>query len=229
MRNKILILATLVAICTLSLASFGNSSNFVSEIISSVGTSSLVEKIFKSEVKVPKPSEPVTTQSQSNVSAQNVPDRIIYLILFNHLVGLKNHAAQTRLEGSPSFDYTAIAKKEMALNDAQSTYLFQIAEDCLSEIKPIDDQAQTIIRDAQDELVDGLNTPRGRHEPPPPPAALLALQRDKDGIVLHYQKVLSDYLGEEQFTQFNQSVNQMIAPQVTILNNSNMTNDRGAK
>lgn len=221
MRKKIPLLAALAVICTVSLAALGNSSNVIDNILTSVRESSVVQKIFKTESKSPKKIESVSKQSENNISAQNVPDRIIYFIYFSHLVGLKKHAEEEQSLGNPSFDYLAMTQNEMSLSATQSAYLFQIAENCLNDVKPIDDQAQTIIRSVGDAFEDDPKTPPDTHNPPPPPLSLTALQKQKDDTVLQYRKELSSYLGDSSFAQIDQTVRGKIAPQVTLLGKRN--------
>ena len=143
---------------------------------------------------------------------EEVPDKIVFFILFNHLVGLKEQAEKAAEKGE-SLNYLGMYEEQANLNNAQSQFLFQTAQDCMDAIKPINDEAKEIITKAQ------ANFPKGEvkspEDLPPPPQELKELQQRKDDVVLRFRDVLKDGLGTQKFGEFNDFARQKIAPQVT--------------
>ncbi len=212
MRKKTALLYVSAVIGSLSLAAFAASPAFVNDVLSSIKQTSVSRIFFAPEVKPVNKNKPVKSQPEDSRSASNIPDRIIYLIFFNHLVTYRQHLEEPAARGEQPLDYKASFKKEMTLDDAQSDYMFQIAQDCLNEIAPLDQKAQDIIANAQVEFSEKGQAPTD------PPQSLAELQQQKDETVLRYRDTLQSFLGDVKFAEFNQTVNQEIAPQVTIIN-----------
>ena len=82
--------------------------------------------------------------SADESQAHDVPDRILYLILFKHLVDLKKHAENASARGG-RLDYLKLYEEQAELDSSESEILFAEAEKCMDAIKPIDDQARRII------------------------------------------------------------------------------------
>ncbi len=203
MRKKILSIAVVAIICSVSFVALGSTNGFVNNLINSVKTSP-VGKVFFAQI-----------EEKKSPDNENVPDRIIYFILFNHLVGLKQESEKELTEGKTPLDYYALYKKEANLDDAQNQFLFQTAQDCLNAIKPIDEKARKIINASQAEI-------KSPEDLPPPPKELSELQQQKDETILRYRDVLKTFLSDEKFVEFNQLMRNKIAPQVTDLSKKNV-------
>lgn len=229
--NKKSLSVIFLLICLSSLAALGSSSALVANLLESV-QSNPITKIFSAE-KTQKP-KVITNEnlrvkqpSKSNEITQNVPDKIVYFILFNHLVGLKNQAEQDQNGGEPAFDYYDLYEQQADLNESQSQFLFQTAQDCLNAIKPIDDEAKLIIAQARANFPNGeVPSPESL---PPPPAGLGILQQQRDAVVLQYRDVLENVWGADKFAEFDQFARQKIAPQITALTKINLEEKGGAK
>jgi|GEM_PF-5959968 len=163
MRKRLVVLGV---ICSLTLVTLASKTNFASNVFNSIKQSSLSKAFFASEEKKdshstskPENRSQTTKFAQKNVE-QNVPDRIVYFILFNHLVGLKKQSETAEASGEVSLDYFSLYKRQASLDDSQSQFLFQNAQDCLDAIKPIDEQAKSVIDRAR------ANFPNGEMKSP---------------------------------------------------------------
>ncbi len=210
MRKKILSIAVVAIICSISFVALGSTNSFVDDLITSVKTST-VGKVFFTQI-----------EEKKSPDNETVPDRIIYFILFNHLVGLKQVSEKELTAGKTPLDYHALYKQEANLDDAQSQFLFQTAEDCMNAIKPIDEKARVIIDKAPAEL-------KSLEDRQPPPVELSELQKQKDETILRYRDVMKNFLNDNKFVEFNQLIRNKIAPQTKILSKENIVKNGEVK
>jgi hypothetical protein len=140
-----------------------------------------------------------------------VPDEVVYFILFNHLVGLKGEAEKMQARGE-TLDYHRMYQDQAALDISQSQQLFQIAQECLDAIKPIDKQARTVIEEARAAYPNGEVS--SMVDLPPPPADLERFQQEKDTVILTYRDSLQNYLGKKKFAEFDTFARARIVPNV---------------
>jgi hypothetical protein len=139
-------------------------------------------------------------------------DKTIYYILFHHLEVIKAEAAKAVLEGKTPIDNHALYKSQAKLDNVQTQFLFQTAESCMLEIKPINDEITAVVKKSRDkypngELKEGDNIPL-------PPEELEGLWKQKDEIVLKYKDILQSTFGEEKFAEFNKFATDKIAPNI---------------
>ena len=219
-------------IALIGLSSFvvlGSSPEIVGDFLDSVKGSSIAKiflpenqnevqnPVLRKDGKIPDstilPNESAKITDEKNNAAAAVPDEIVYFILFNHLVGLKAQAEKESLAGKKPINYLELYKQQANLDDYQSQFLFQTADDCINAIKPINEEAKRLIDEARANFPDGkLNSPE---DLPPPPKELEDLQKQKNQTVLNYKGILENYLGAVKFAEFDQFARQKITPQVT--------------
>lgn len=218
MRVKVFSIFVLIFVCSISLIAFGSSNSYLDSLLNSVKTYSVSKVLFASEEKKDsqKTANPEnkakTVERPQDVAAAkpDVPDRIVYFILFNHLVGIKKQAEQLTAEGKTAFDYYELYERQANLDQAQSRVLFDTAQECIDAVTPIDDEARLVISRAR------ANFPQGAGEPSanPPPAELRQLQERKDAAVLLYRDSLRNALGDAKFADVDRLARQKAAPQV---------------
>ncbi len=175
-------------------------------IVFSIGLSALANpNNFDNIFKAP-------TVSDSIFSGQLNDDKTIYYILFHHLEVIKAKAEKAALKGKTPIDNHALYKSQAKLDDVQTQFLFQTAESCMLEIKPINDEITAVVKKSRDkypngELKEGDNVP-------PPSEELPALWRQIDETVLKYKDILQNTFGEEKFAEFNKFATDKIAPNI---------------
>lgn len=145
-------------------------------------------------------------------STAHVPDEIIYFVLFNHLVGLKDQAAKAAAKGK-SLDYLQMYQDQANLGGAQAALLFETAQNCMDEVKLIDKEAKEIIDQARQKFRDKDAT--SPDEIPEAPKELKDLQKKKDETVLRFRDLLKEALGEGNFSEFNNFARGKVAPHIT--------------
>ncbi|MBK8303522.1 MAG: hypothetical protein WBC19_07510 [Pyrinomonadaceae bacterium] len=201
-----------------SIVVLGNSPKFVGDLLESV-KGNPIAKVFFTESKS-ESQKPAVANGFNIQASESVPDEIVYFILFNHLVSLKEQAQVVAARGE-SLDYFKLYEDQAALTNSQSQLLFQTAQDCMDATAQIDQQAKDIIVSARRNFPNGeMQSPE---DIPAPPKELKGLQQQKNDVVLQFRDVLRDGLGEVTFNQFNEFARQKIAPQVTM----NLTNQGG--
>lgn len=219
MKKKTVTIFAVSAVLILSFAALGRTSGFLNEIITSIKESSISQNLFssKKERDIQQPQQnsvniqrSVDLPGTSGVTRE-VPDEIVYLILFNHLVGLKGEAEKMQARGE-TLDYHRMYQEQAALDIPQSQQLFQIAQECLDAIKPIDKQARNVIDEIRAAYPNGEVS--AEIDPPPPPADLERLQQEKDAVILTYRDSLQDYLGKKKFAEFDTFARARIVPNV---------------
>ena len=218
MRKKVFpLLITIV--CMASLAALGAPS-LVGSLLESVNDSQIA-KLFSSvdQGRISKPAS--KTGIRTKLTEADIPDDIIYFVLFKHLVGLKEEADKEASAGLAPVDYIGLYAIQADLTQSQSQILFQTAQKCMEAIDPIDLRAKAIIDNAREKFPKGeVQSPE---DIPPPPAELAQLQAERGNTILHYRDALKESLGEAKFVEFDQFARQKIAPQITNLS------DQGSK
>lgn len=228
MRRKVFSIAALTLICTLSLFAVGSSNNYVGNLLNSVKNYSLPKVFFADEGKNTSKKTLIAGRKSRSVGYlpetaavvnPTVPDKVVYFVLFNHLVGLKAHVnQQAYFNETAPIDYYDLYKKQANLNDYQSQSLFQTAQNCMDAIQPIDAQAKSVIDQARTAFPAGAFD---SEQALPPPPELIQLQQQKDNTVLYYRDQLRNSLGDAKFAEFNQFTKEKVAPQIEELPSSN--------
>lgn len=150
------------------------------------------------------------TAEQDN---KEVPDEVVYFILFHHLVGLKKESEKVAARGK-TLDYYKMYEEQAALSDTQSLVLFETAQKCMDAVEVIDNKAKEII---VRERVKFKEIKSQNDKIPLPPIQLTELQKQKDKTVLRYRDEFKSFLGADKFVEFNEFARQKITPQVTNL------------
>jgi hypothetical protein len=188
MRKLTLPLALVLIIFSLGIIALGNQNNNLGNVFN---TTSVTDNIFTKDTN---------------------DDETIYFILFHHLVLVKENVSNDLLEGKTPFDYLESYKSQAKLDDNQTQFLFQAAEDWNNEFKPIDDEINSVVKNTRSQYKDikiKLTT-----DIPAPPEELTALWKQKDELVLKYRDILRNTYGEEKFAEFNQFAIDKIAPNI---------------
>jgi hypothetical protein len=188
MRKQILSILVSLIIFSLGIAAFGNPTNLFDNIFKK---SSISDNIF-------------TNQTNN--------DKTVYYILFHHLVVINEESEKAIAEGRTPIDNHALYKSQSKLDDVQTQFLFQTAESCMLEIKPIDDKINLIIKESRDKY--SKNELKPNDSIPLPPEELQGLWKQIDETVLKYRDILQNTLGEENFQEFNKFATDKIAPNI---------------
>jgi hypothetical protein len=219
MKKKTVTIFAVSAVLILSFAALGRTPGFLNEIFTSIKESSISQALFSSkkekDIKPPQPNSGNIKQSAdvpgTSTTTPEVPDEIVYFILFNHLVGLKGEAEKMQARGE-TLDYHRMYQDQATLDLSQSQQLFQIAQECLDAIKPIDKQARAVIEEARAAYPNGEVS--AMVDLPPPPAELERFQQEKDAVILNYRDSLQNYLGKKKFQEFDAFARARIVPNV---------------
>jgi len=145
----------------------------------------------------------------ATAGGDDVPDKVVYFVLFSHLIKLKNEAEKMAARGE-NLNYRKLYEDQAALDTTQGDVLFQTAQECIDAIKPIDAEAKQIITKAR-----GTGEMKSPAELPQPPRELNALQTRKDDVILRFRNVLQDRLGAEKYAEFDRFARKKIVPNVT--------------
>lgn len=153
-------------------------------------------------------------------------EKAIYFILFHHLAVIKEKNGKESGQGELPVDYLELYKSNASLSDFQTRFLFQTAEECMNEIKPLEAEMNAIVKNSRNkypnrEVAYGEDIPQ-------PPKELKELWEQKDKIVLKYKENLENMFGEEKFADFNDFATKKIAPNINydIFNANSQTGSR---
>jgi hypothetical protein len=188
MRKLTLPLALLTIIFSLGIIALGNQNNKLGDVFN---TTSVTDNIFTKDTN---------------------DDETIYFILFHHLVVLREEADKASVAGELPFDFKESYKLQANFNDYQTQFLFQTAENCFNEIKPIKVEISRIVKDFRNLFPKG--EVKSIEDIPTPSKELELLWKQKDEIVLKYRDILQTRLGEQKFAEFDEFVTDKIAPNV---------------
>jgi hypothetical protein len=174
---------------------------FALGVVASANPTNAFDNIFKTP-----------TVSDNIFTGQLNDDKTIYYILFHHLEVIKAEAAKAVLEGKTPIDNHALYKSQAKLDDVQTQFLFQTAESCMLEIKPINDEITAVVKKSRDKYPNGEL--KEGDDIPLPPEELQTLWKQKDEVVLKYKDILQNTFGEEKFAEFNKFATDKIAPNI---------------
>jgi len=159
-----------------------------------------------------------------NVVRGPVPDAMFYSTVFQHLVTLNQAdqanprlGAASQAFGAPGVSPSVhlVIVDRSGFSQAEATNLFSVAQKCLAEISPVDQQAKAVINEVRAHYPGGRILPGA--QPPAPPEQLLSLQRSRDTIVLKYVDQLRKSLGDARFSTLDNSLRSNLGSKVGTL------------
>jgi hypothetical protein len=134
------------------------------------------------------------------------------MFLFHHLVFLKQKADEIERQGKGKSALLSRFQEDAKLTPAQFQQLYLIAADCEQKVAEQDTKAKAIIDAMRARYPDG-KIPEGE-TPPPVPPELLAMQQERDAIVLRARGQLQQALGVKAFASFDTFVQSRVAADV---------------
>jgi hypothetical protein len=161
----------------------------------------------------PKPA-PKVQNLPANVSDE-VPEHVMYGFMFQHITWLNKKAEELESQGQDASAYRLHYKNSANLTDKEAQMLDEVVRDTTQQVKTLDDEAQKIIQDVRSQ------TPDGKLEPgqsiPEPPAHLIAMQKQRDEVILAGIARLKGGFEQSRLLNFQGFVKQNIGSKITNL------------
>lgn len=145
--------------------------------------------------------------------ADQLPEHAPYLFLFRHLSHLKKQSEKLRRQGKDGSGFQRRFKEALVLDDGQFEQLGAIALSCEAQLDALDKQAARVVEEFKKHYPDGP-VPEGVIIPPPP-AELLALQEERNRLVLNARDRVRGALGEQEFAHLDQMVRLRLVPNIS--------------
>lgn len=146
-------------------------------------------------------SKPAGDDSPAQAQADEVPEHVVYGMLFREVNEFGKKAKEKENRGENAADLRNFHRDKAGLDEKQGRALEQIAADCQREVEVLDRQARKIIADAR------AQHPGGRlakgQTPPAPPAALKKLDEERVQAILKARNILRASFGEREFQRFD--------------------------
>lgn len=194
---------------------------FISLVLSGALAVSLV--VGWAATRKPKPAPKV----QIDPARQEIPEHVTYGFLFQHIAWLNKKAAELESQGKDASEYRLHYKQSANLSDKEAQMLDQVARETHHKVKVLDDEAKKIIAAVR------AKTPDGKLQPgqkiPEPPAQLLAMQRQRDEVILAGIARLKSGFEQERLFHFQGFVQQHIGSKITNLLKSDSMPPRPGK
>jgi hypothetical protein len=156
-------------------------------------------------------SQPAAARAAAQQPA-NVPQHVVYGLLFREVAAFKKKADQMRDRGQDGSALRDFHKQRAKLSDQEAQVLDRVADDCMHALLPLDKQAQALIK------ADRARHPGGLLQQgealPLPPAKLKALEQQRRETILNGRDQLRAAMGEAEFQRFDQFVHQDITDRI---------------
>lgn len=188
MRRKIFSIVFLAVICSLSIVAFGQSSNFIEDL--------LTIKQFAVLTNFQSPALHRGTKSAQTTSKE-IPDNVLWYIVFSMNENLEKEAEKLNREGKDGTLFSAYFRRQGKLSAENEKVLKDKSNDFEKEIKPFIQEAKKIIDEARKKSKGGTGTTDS------PPPALEELQKQRDEITLRYRDSFKQAVGESAFNEFS--------------------------
>lgn len=156
---------------------------------------------------------PTTSQTSSpqEVSAPAVPPQIVYHFFFRRIQLLEQKAQELDTRGENGAAVRNLYQQKIGLTDEQNAFLLTTAVDCMNEVRATDNIAAPII----EQLTAAYqNQPFSPAAPPPASDQLIALQNQREQIVLSHRDLLRNNFGDEMFARLEEFVTEKISSNI---------------
>jgi len=148
-----------------------------------------------------------------SVSAENsspeVPDAVIYRLIFRHQALLKAKADELERQGKDAKHMRGFFKRRADLTDEQAQAFDEISSQCALELKAIDERAKPIVQAYRAQYPNG-QVPHGQL-PQPPPVELHQMTKERNELVLRKRDELRAAFGENEFKRFEEFIKNKMA------------------
>jgi hypothetical protein len=153
-----------------------------------------------------------TVGSADTKPAADVPEHVVYGLLFREVAAFRRKAEQMRDRGQDASALRDFHKQRAKLNDREAQALDQAADDCVRALAPLDNKAKALIQ------ADRAHHPGGLLQPgealPLPPAKLKDLEQQRRKVILGARDQLRAAMGETEFQRLDQFARQDIADRI---------------
>jgi hypothetical protein len=137
--------------------------------------------------------------------AQNPPQKPAehwrYYIVFRHISVLNQKAADAERKREDSSKFRQHYKNYAALSELQANQLNQIANDCLSEVAPLNERIRQMVAESRAKIPGGKLVP-GQPLPQSNPA-LKEIDSEREAVIRRHYMRLRETFGEAEFKRFN--------------------------
>lgn len=146
-------------------------------------------------------SKPADNDSSAQAQAEEVPEYVVYGMLFREVNEFGKKAKEKENRGENGSGLRNFHRNKAGLDERQSQALEKIAADCQSEVEVLDQKARKIIRDGRAQHPGGLLA-KGETLPVPP-AELKNLNEQRVKTILKARDFLRASFGEGEFQRFD--------------------------
>ncbi len=205
--RKIFVTAILAFIGLGSLVVLGSSPEFLDNLLASVQNNPITG-VFSTDTEKElalRNAEPVSAHLLTTATPPPpeypIPDEVLYDKLFRIVLSLKKQSESSKTHDQRSMGPANYFKERANLTDQENQLLQDTAIEFLQEVSSLDAQARSIVHNARQNSV---NSVVSRDQSPP--AELVALQKQKDELVLHYRDHLKESLDGDGFGKIDKFI-----------------------
>ena len=154
-----------------------------------------------------------TASATGAAAKKNIPQRVVYGLVFRHIVSLDSRADLADKSGRDGSQLRNFYQRRAGLTPAQGALLRTTAHDAIAALQTVDQQVGDVIARfrAQSSRVRAAGAPVPR-----PTAELKTLQDAKDNAILGRLSALQVGLGASAFQRLDAYVQSAITPHVTV-------------
>jgi len=153
-----------------------------------------------------------TLQQQSG----EVPEHVVYRMFLRQIFTNQQQAEKAEARGDQRAAQAWRHHYEDAgLSEEQTRVLTRIATECEREVKEIDAKAKVIIDARRALYYPGGKVPPGGKSAPPSPE-LIAMQQERDALMLRYRERVREAFGEQEFARLQEFLRRRVVPNITL-------------
>lgn len=152
---------------------------------------------------------------QNKADGREIPDYIVFDVLFNMVGQLDREADKLESEGSSGKIWRDYLKDRAGLNDEELMVLKEVAKKFVTELEPVHNRAMEIVAERRAKYPNGL-AQKGEKMPPPSPE-LDRLQQRRQEIVLENRAFLENQLAPSSFERLQNFSRQKFSSDARVL------------
>ena len=154
-------------------------------------------------------------QTTTTLAPGSVPTPVLYRFFFRHLANLDVQANNVDAQGQDGSDLRNYYQTILSLTGQETASLKQGGSRCMTAVKQVDQQAQTIIQQLRAPFPGGYIPPGSA--PPPPNPQLTQLTQTRDSVTNSQIQALQTALGPATFEKVDNYVKTQFASQVSTV------------
>jgi hypothetical protein len=151
------------------------------------------------------------TQAESK---KEIPQHVVYHMLFRHLVWLQNKAAELEQEGKDGSAFRNRYQKFASLTNQEDILLNETAVDTVNRVKDYDKQIEALVKTDREKRANQFKDKTLPSSPPPLNPDVASLDKERQFAILSGYSRLREGFESDRFAKFDKFVKEQVMTQI---------------